>query len=57
MTDLANSAASFRNRNVIYWVATSILGIECILGGVMGALRDCSHSSGSSSTRVIRDTS
>ena len=39
MTDLASSVSPSRTRNIIYWVATSILGAECIVGGVMGALR------------------
>jgi uncharacterized membrane protein YphA (DoxX/SURF4 family) len=39
MTDLVNSVSLSRNRNVIYWIATSILAAECIVGGVMGGLR------------------
>lgn len=27
------------NRQIIYWVSTGILVTECLVGGVMGALR------------------
>jgi uncharacterized membrane protein YphA (DoxX/SURF4 family) len=38
MTDLAGSAAS-RSRTIAYWVTTGLLALECVVGGVMGALR------------------
>ncbi len=40
MPNLANSAASStRSRSVAYWVTTLVLASECVVGGVMGALR------------------
>jgi uncharacterized membrane protein YphA (DoxX/SURF4 family) len=36
MTDLA---ASSRNRTIAYWITTVVLATECVVGGVMGALR------------------
>src|SRR5215469_2941186 len=37
--DLAGSAASSRSRTIAYWVTTGLLALECVVGGVMGALR------------------
>jgi hypothetical protein len=40
MTNLASCAASStRSRTVAYWVTTLVLATECVVGGVMGALR------------------
>lgn len=39
MTDFANSDSSLRRRNFVYWITTSILASECIVGGVMGGLQ------------------
>lgn len=39
MADLADSVSPSRIGNIVYWVATSILATECIVGGVMGAVR------------------
>src|SRR5262245_55643653 len=37
--DWARSAPSSRNRTIAYWVTTGLLALECVVGGVMGALR------------------
>jgi hypothetical protein len=39
MAQLGNSVESSRGRNVVYWVTPAILGTECIVGGIMWALR------------------
>jgi uncharacterized membrane protein YphA (DoxX/SURF4 family) len=39
MTDLTGSAPSSRSRAIAYWVTTLVLATECVVGGVMGALR------------------
>jgi uncharacterized membrane protein YphA (DoxX/SURF4 family) len=36
---VALSTPAGRGRAVVYWIATAILATECIVGGVMGALR------------------
>jgi len=37
--DLVPPLSSSRSRNIVYWVATGLLALECAVGGVMGALR------------------
>src|SRR2546428_210816 len=39
MTNLASSAASSRSRTSAYWVTTLLIATECVVGGMMGALR------------------
>src|SRR5262245_5487278 len=39
MTDLTGSAPSSRSRSIAYWITTLVLATECVVGGVMGALR------------------
>jgi uncharacterized membrane protein YphA (DoxX/SURF4 family) len=34
-----NDSTVFRQSSVVYWIATVILATECVVGGVMGALR------------------
>jgi DoxX-like family len=36
---MTNVAAYSRSRNIAYWVTTLVLATECVVGGVMGALR------------------
>jgi uncharacterized membrane protein YphA (DoxX/SURF4 family) len=38
-TSVAGSVFSCRSRNIAYWVTTVLLAAECMVGGVMGALR------------------
>jgi uncharacterized membrane protein YphA (DoxX/SURF4 family) len=37
--DLAGSAASSRGRSMAYWFITVLVATECLVGGMMGALR------------------
>jgi uncharacterized membrane protein YphA (DoxX/SURF4 family) len=37
--DWASSVVSSRTRTIAYWVVTGLLALECVVGGVMGALR------------------
>jgi uncharacterized membrane protein YphA (DoxX/SURF4 family) len=39
MTNLASSAVPSRSRTMAYWATTLVLATECVVGGVMGALR------------------
>jgi hypothetical protein len=39
MTGAARSAACSRRRTVAYWGTTVVLATECLVGGVLGALR------------------
>lgn len=39
MTDLARSAASSRNRTIAYWLSTSLVAAESVLGGAWDLLR------------------
>jgi uncharacterized membrane protein YphA (DoxX/SURF4 family) len=39
MTNLASSAVPSRSRTIAYWCTTLVLAAECVVGGVMGALR------------------
>ena len=34
-----NFVKSFRGRTTVYWVTTSLLALECLVGGIMGALQ------------------
>ena len=36
---VGSSTNSSRNRILVYWLTTGILALECIVGGVMGALQ------------------
>jgi hypothetical protein len=53
---VALSIPAGRGRAVVYWISTAILATECIVGGVMGALR-MPPSSRSSVTSATRPTS
>ena len=37
-TSLGKSAASSRRRTIAYWITTVLLALECVVGGMMGAL-------------------
>jgi uncharacterized membrane protein YphA (DoxX/SURF4 family) len=39
MTNIAGSGPSSRSHTIAYWVTTLVLATECVVGGVMGALR------------------
>jgi DoxX-like family len=39
MTKLANSTDWSRRRLIAYWVITVLIATECLVGGMMGALR------------------
>jgi len=39
MTKHAGSPTSSRGRTSLYWIATLLLGTECVVGGVMAVLR------------------
>lgn len=34
-----NFVNSFRGRTTVYWVTTLLLALECLVGGIMGALQ------------------
>jgi uncharacterized membrane protein len=34
-----NFVKSFRGRTTVYWVTTLLLALECLVGGIMGALQ------------------
>jgi hypothetical protein len=39
VANVASSAASSRRRTIAYWGTTVVLAAECLVGGVLGALR------------------
>src|SRR5215472_2668734 len=39
MSNLDSSITLSRNHSLAYWITTAILATECIVGGIMGALR------------------